>query len=288
MATPPPLAFKNSGLATASLVLGILSLVLMIICIGPLLAIPAVICGHIALSQIKRSNGMLAGGGLAIAGLVTGYISLVLIPFFAAIAIPNFIKARDTAQKNACIHNLREIDRAKQQWAMENNKQADDVPTAEDLLRYLPGGIMPHCPRGGEYTIGKDSDAPTCSIPGHDLNQYQSYVPSSQRQFPPLQHNPRTSQFPPPNRGNINSAQLQQAVKTAQCKSNLRTIASAKRIWQMRNHKQTGDVPTDADLIRYLPARHLPICPDGGTYEIGAVGEDPSCSVAGHQISQGP
>ena len=146
MTTPPPLTVKNSGLATASLVLGILGLVLMIICIGPLLGIPAVIFGHIALAKINRSGGMLGGRGLAIAGLVTGYVSLAMIPLLAAMAIPNFVKARDTAQKNACINNLRIINGAKQQWALENNKSAEDVPTAQDLDRLIQGGYAKlHC-----------------------------------------------------------------------------------------------------------------------------------------------
>jgi competence protein ComGC len=157
------------------LVLGILSLVLAIICIGPLLAIPAVIFGHIALSKINRSGGMLGGRGLAIGGLVTGYISLALIPVLVAMAIPNVIKARDTAQKNACINNLRVIDTAKQQWALDNSKSADDVPTAQDLDKYIPGGYAHlHCKRDGEYVIGKVSEAPTCSIPGHELGDAQT------------------------------------------------------------------------------------------------------------------
>lgn len=280
--TPPPLASKNSGLATASLVLGILSLALVIVCVGPVLGIPAVIFGHIALSQIKRSGGALCGSGLAIAGLVTGYLSLALIPLLVVLAIPNFVKARDTAQKNVCIHNLRLIDHAKQQWAMENNKQADAVPTPEDLDRYIPGGYAHlHCPRGGEYVIGQCLDAPTCSIPGHQLRDSQSDAPSDP------QFNPRSSRSAP-SQPAMNSDQLREAMKIAQCKANLRTIASAKRIWQMRNHKQTGDMPSEADIMRYLPARHLPECPDGGTYEIGAIGEDPTCSVTGHQLQNGP
>src|ERR1022692_2591212 len=89
---------KTSALAIWSMVLGILSLV----CFSIFAAIPGVICGHKALSRIKRSGGTLAGQGLAIAGLVTGYIgivlSLIFIPMMFAIAIPNFVKARDTAQ----------------------------------------------------------------------------------------------------------------------------------------------------------------------------------------------
>jgi hypothetical protein len=173
---PPPAGSapqpKNSGLAISSLVLGIIGLVLLLICIGPLFAIPAVICGHMAYSRINRSGGALAGQGMALAGLITGYLSIglsvLLIPMMLAIAIPNFVKARDTAQANTCINHLRQIDGAKQQWALEKGKQATDVPTWDDLKPYL--GTIPHCPAGGTYTIGIVSNAPTCSIPGHALS----------------------------------------------------------------------------------------------------------------------
>lgn len=79
---------KNVGQATASLVLGILSLILF----GILTGIPAVICGHIAKSKIKRAPEHLLGEGKALAGLIMGYISIALsvliVPILAAIAIP--------------------------------------------------------------------------------------------------------------------------------------------------------------------------------------------------------
>ena len=172
--TPPPLASatqpKTSALAIWSLVLGILSL----ICFSIFAAIPGVICGHKALSKIKRSAGALTGKGLAIAGLVTGYLGIAwaifVIPLMLAIAIPNFVKARDTAMQNACINNLRQIDAAKQQWALENSKKSDDVPTAQDLNPFIKGGYASlHCPAGGTYTIGPVNQAPVCSIPRHEL-----------------------------------------------------------------------------------------------------------------------
>lgn len=170
---PPPSEIpqqpKTSALAIWSLVLGILSLA----CFSILAAIPGVICGHKALSRIKHSGGLISGQGLAIAGLVTGYIgiawAIIFIPMMMAIAIPNFVKARDTAMQNACINNLRQIDAAKQQWALENNKKAGDVPTDADLAPYLGDGKFPICPSGGTYTIGAVSNAPTCSIPSHKL-----------------------------------------------------------------------------------------------------------------------
>jgi regulator of replication initiation timing len=75
------------------------------------------------------------------------------------------------AQINTCINNLREIDAAKQQWALENDKTADAIPTALELLPYLPDGIFPMCPSGGIYMINAVGVPPTCSIPGHALPQ---------------------------------------------------------------------------------------------------------------------
>jgi general secretion pathway protein G len=163
---------KTSVLAIWSLVLGILSLV----CFSIFAAIPGVICGHKALSGIKRSGGTLGGQGLATAGLITGYIGLafgiLVIPMMLAIAIPNFVKARETAQQNACFNNLRQIEAAKQQWAMENNKKATDVPTESDLRPYLgrAPGMLPVCPQGGHYTIGAVGEQPKCSIHGQPPN----------------------------------------------------------------------------------------------------------------------
>jgi len=163
---------KNCSLAVWSLVLGILAIVLSVVCIGPLFRIPAVICGHMAYSRIKRSAGALGGGGLALGGLITGYLSIALIPIIgmmAAIAIPNFVKARQTAQQNACINNLRQIDAAKKQWALENKKTDTDTPTREDLTPLLSNKQFPVCPAGGNYTINPVSQRPECSHEGHSL-----------------------------------------------------------------------------------------------------------------------
>jgi TolA-binding protein len=68
-----------------------------------------------------------------------------------------------------CINNLRVLDGAKQQWALERGKTAADVPTPADIAVYLPGQQMPQCPGGGHYTLNAVGTAPTCSIPGHVL-----------------------------------------------------------------------------------------------------------------------
>lgn len=177
--TPPPFSDsqpKTSGLAITSLVLGILGVVLAVVCVGPLLAIPAVICGHIARSQIKRSAGAITGSGLALAGLITGYISLAIVPLLLVIAIPNFVKARDAAMRNQCVNNLRQIDSAKQQWALENQKDAAIVPTSDELDAVLKEVKMADfkCLKQGSYTINPISENPTCSIPGHTLSHTDS------------------------------------------------------------------------------------------------------------------
>jgi hypothetical protein len=173
--TPPPTPVtfhvKTSALAIWSLVLGIVGLVLSIVCIGIVIAIPGVICGHMALSRIKNSSGLLTGNGLAIGGLVTGYLGIAMLVLLIPIAIPNFVKARQTAQANMCINNLRQIDSAKNQWALEHGKKSGDVPTADDLTPYFKNHVFPICPAGGVYTIGPVGADPKCSVEGHVLPQ---------------------------------------------------------------------------------------------------------------------
>jgi chromosome segregation ATPase len=76
---------------------------------------------------------------------------------------------RAALDREACIKNLRELDTAKQKWALENNKTDVDVPTEQDLLPYLPNNLFPVCPSGGTYSINAVGLPPTCSIPGHAI-----------------------------------------------------------------------------------------------------------------------
>ena len=101
--------------------------------------------------------------------LVEIMIVVAIIGLLATIAIPNFIKARATAQKNSCIANLKQIDGAAQQWALENKKAATDTYAFSDitLLAYLKGSAMPACAGGGAYNEGATVSAvPACSLSG--------------------------------------------------------------------------------------------------------------------------
>lgn len=70
---------------------------------------------------------------------------------------------------NGCINNLRVIDGAKQQWALEKQKARGALLTAADLAPYLRSNTVPVCPAGGVYTLNPVGLAPICSIPGHAL-----------------------------------------------------------------------------------------------------------------------
>jgi type IV pilus assembly protein PilA len=96
----------TSGKATASLICGILAYLIL-----PFLAaIPAIILGHLALSDIKKRAGQLKGNGLAVAGMVMGYAQVVFLPvilIIAAIAIPNLLRARMAANEASAVGTLR-------------------------------------------------------------------------------------------------------------------------------------------------------------------------------------
>ena len=102
--------------------------------------------------------------------LVEIMIVVAIIGLLAAIAIPNFVKARNSSQKNACINNLRQIDSATQQWAIEGGKSDGTAPVSAEVYAYLKGSKAPTCPASGTYTLGGTvTNTPTCTISGHTL-----------------------------------------------------------------------------------------------------------------------
>ena len=104
--------------------------------------------------------------------LVEIMIVVAIIGLLAAIAIPNFVKARTTAQTNACINNLRQLDGAVQQWALENKKASADVVTLANIGPYLGRGAGATvntdivCPSGGTYAVTDCQTKPSCSKAG--------------------------------------------------------------------------------------------------------------------------
>lgn len=100
--------------------------------------------------------------------LVEIMIVVLIIGILLAIAVPNFIKARETSRTKTCIANLRQYESAKEQYIMENNLASTVVPTNANLSPdYMKS--VPTCPSGGTYTVGAGNANPTCSIAGHVL-----------------------------------------------------------------------------------------------------------------------
>lgn len=88
-------------------------------------------------------------------------IVVAIIGLLAAIAIPNFVRARATAQANTCINNLRQMDNAVAQFAIENKKKTGDSWAFADISPYIKqlstpasdGSLFPQCPAGAVYAV---------------------------------------------------------------------------------------------------------------------------------------
>ncbi len=114
--------------------------------------------------------------------LVEIMIVVLIIGILLAIAIPNFVQARESSRAKACVANLKQIDSAKQQYMMDKNvstfTSADPSLSATGLTpQYIK---TPKCPSGGTYATGDGSTAPSCSIGTVTIgtNTYLHVLPS--------------------------------------------------------------------------------------------------------------
>jgi hypothetical protein len=154
----------NDAKATWSLALGILSLV----CLGIFAGIPAIILGHISRANIRRSMGRLKGDGLALAGLVMGYLNVGLtlsVFIIAAIAIPNLIRARISANEASAASTVRTLIAAETSYQANNPKvgYAADIAT----LGSDAGSVAENCSSntwctksGYEFMLQADEQEP--------------------------------------------------------------------------------------------------------------------------------
>ena len=103
--------------------------------------------------------------------LVEIMIVVAIIGLLAAVAIPNFIKSRNSARVKSCLRNLRVLDTAKAQWAFDSRQPTTARPTNTDISPYLGDLRFPECPVNGTYRIRSLARQPNCSLwpDGHTL-----------------------------------------------------------------------------------------------------------------------
>jgi len=95
--------------------------------------------------------------------LVEIMIVVLIIGVLLTIALPNFMKARDSSRANSCIENLRQIAGAKEEAAMDLKLADWATPRRRQLTpNYIK--TWPTCPSGGRYRINDMSTNPTCNI----------------------------------------------------------------------------------------------------------------------------
>lgn len=111
-------------------------------------------------------------GSLSKAWRVTQLYGTNVLGILLFTALSTSCGARDPFEGNSCYSRLRMIEGAKVTWMKEHHKTSSDVVTWDDIRPYLSheGKLIPACPAGGTYTLGRSGEAPTCSIPGHKLN----------------------------------------------------------------------------------------------------------------------
>ena len=100
--------------------------------------------------------------------LVEIMVVVAIVGLLAAIAIPSFIRARANSQQNACINNMRQIDSAKDQWAMENGAKTADLVVESAVDGFMRRG-RPHCPAQGVYSYNPVGQPPSCSLSNLEL-----------------------------------------------------------------------------------------------------------------------
>lgn len=126
-----------------------------------------------ALSQAQRAQAQAQAAQVQVQSLSTNLQAAQAVSAAQQALAARYGLAATPEQQAAalCLNHLRQMDAAKQQWALEYKKTEQATPTAQDITPYLKDSLWPICPSGGKYTLGAVNVVPTCSIASHALPQ---------------------------------------------------------------------------------------------------------------------
>ena len=130
---------RRAGLAIASLILGVVGF-----CTFGIAGIVGVILGIVALVKASHEPQLDRGKGLAIAGIVTGTVSLLMLTILPLILLPSLARARELAKRSVCSANLRTVEISLQSYVEEHGQQPPNLTTLVDE-KWLVSGVL-NCP----------------------------------------------------------------------------------------------------------------------------------------------
>jgi hypothetical protein len=116
--------------------------------------------GWLTISRRKRPLSKISKATIALG-------ALLVFGFVIGVVIPDFVGMRYASSRNTCVNNLRQLDSAKQEWALENGETNGTIVTVADITPYIQldrNGNIPKCPAGGTYILGRVGDDVKCSI----------------------------------------------------------------------------------------------------------------------------
>lgn len=124
---------------------------------------------HASVFEAKAPAVSRRGNGFT---LVEIMIVVSVIALLAVIAIPDFVKSRNSARVKMCVASLRTLHGAKQEWALNERKGESSIPGTAAIVPYLSANRMPVCPANGTYRLRRVARTPTCTLylTGHTLN----------------------------------------------------------------------------------------------------------------------
>jgi hypothetical protein len=156
---------RTRRLAAWSLGLGITGLLTTIAGIGVLLAIAALVCGAIALAELRPWHPH-DGHGWALTGIIFALAAVLAFPLLLSTAVPRFITSHRAKEHAQCYANLQRIAEAKTQWSTTHHATNGTVITLAELGE---GVVSLTCPGKGHYKANAVGASPECSVAAHNL-----------------------------------------------------------------------------------------------------------------------